>query len=340
MNFLPSNNIVTIRNPATAHLQIASIDRLAAGTAAVASLTYSTDFQISKNNSLLNGYFTRIAVQEVTVNYGVNNIDSAWGNNYLSVKMPSGTSTVTTAFIPSGNYSVAQALNTVSANLNSAFHTNGINVSSFVSTSSGFTLSGIGNGPTGAVNTQGIASLYFVLATAPTFTAPVIVQLSALAEQLNLDTNVPFTSSYAEYPIQFPLLLPFTYFDIVSPQLTVNQSVKDTTTSLYDQNILYRWHIAWSAPAQQDGLGYPIQQGYIPFTERRFIPFPKQIAFSPNIPIGQLQFQVLYQPGPGAPPKPIPVAPVFLSTINGIPIPVQGIGNEFEWNMTCLVSEN
>jgi hypothetical protein len=344
MEFIPKENSVGIRNPATANLLINSLDRVYAGKATVQAQSAS-DFTISKPQSLMNGYFTRIGVQEVQLNWGVYNISSNWNNNYFSIQSAASgviQSTITIATVPEGNYSVAQGLNTLSSRLNAAFSTNTINISSFVSTTSGQVINGIGN-PVYS-NPQGKASLYFVSTNNTAVAANVFIPPSPLADQLNLDTSLTFAR---EYPVINPYLLPYNYIDIVSPQLTINQNVKDSSTSMYDQNILYRWIFAWpGGPPQQDGLGYPIQQGYIPFSERRNIAFPKQIKYEPNIPIGQLGFQVIAPLSPIAPPRPLPINPLsYVSTINPLTssiiyVPGVVLGSQLEWQMTCLVSEN
>jgi hypothetical protein len=89
---------------------------------------------------------------------------------------------------------------------------------------------------------------------------------------------------------------------------------------LNEQNILFRWYFAWNSPEPLDAYGYPIYQGYNRFLQRREISFPKQIAWVPNMPIGQLTFQVLDDAG-------------------NIISPELAAG-EMEWFMTMLVSEN
>ena len=62
---------VTIRNPSTANLLIDSLDRTSG---------YSSDFLIAKPNSILNGFFTRLAVAEVVLDWCVANISSQYNN--------------------------------------------------------------------------------------------------------------------------------------------------------------------------------------------------------------------------------------------------------------------
>ena len=265
----------TIRNPSTANLLIDSIDRTT-GT--------SANFVINKNYSIMNGFFHRMAVSEVVLDWCVDNISLATDNNTFSVTTGAGTFVVT---LPDGSYTVASALDALVVALNAVA---GIAVTFSIQ-------DGIG---------------YKILHGTAVFT----VNETNLSIQLNI---VPAVSS-VDHAVSCPVLLPYTYVDIVSTELTNNQSLKDTTTNYVEQNVLYRWYFAWDVPAPVDTYGYPIYQGYQRFIARRALPFPKQIRWENNIPVGQLSFQVYSSQG----------------TIL-LPSQVQG---EFEWKMTLLVSED
>jgi len=267
---------VTIRNPATANLLIDSIDR-STGT--------SANFVIRKDYSILNGFFHRIGVSEIILDWCVDNISAATDNNTFQVTTPAGTYTAT---LNDGSYTVEMALNAIVTLLNAAA---GIGVTFSIT-------AGVG---------------YSILHG----TAPFTVLETNLSQQLNIVAGV----NSVDQPVSCPVLLPYTYIDIVSPELTYNQSLKDATTNYFEQNVLYRWYLAWDGPAPVDGLGYPILQGYQRFVVRRVLPFPKQIRWENNIPIGQLSFQVYSSQGT-------------------LLLPSQTQNGEFEWKMTCLVSEN
>jgi len=267
---------VTIRNPATANLLIDSIDRTSGSSA---------DFIIRKNYSILNGFFHRLGVSEVILDWCVDNISAATDNNTFEVTTGSGTFTVTLA---DGSYTVEQTLNAIITALNAAA---GIGVTFSITAGVGFSI------------LHGTAA-FTVLQT-------------NLSQQLNIVVGV----NSVDHPVNCPVILPYTYIDIVSPELTYNQSLKDATTNYFEQNVLYRWYFAWDGPAPVDGLGYPILQGYQRFVARRVLPFPKQIRWENNIPVGQLSFQVYSSQGT-------------------ILLPSQTQNGELEWKMTCLVSEN
>ena len=266
---------VTVRYPATANLLIDSADRTSGGSA---------DFVINKKYSILNGFFHRLAVTEVVVDYCLHNISLETGNNKFTVTIGGTTSTVTLA---DGTYNVQQALDALIVALNAA--TLGVT----------FSL------------TQGPG--YKILTGSGAFT---IVE-TPLSVQLNVLDSVSGTN----FEVMCPVLLPYTYFDITSPELTYNQSLKDATTGDFEQNVLYRWYLAWDTPVAVDSYGYPIYQGYERFIARRILPFPKQIRWENNMPVGQLSFKVF-------------------SSLGTVLIPNPSLNGEFEWKMTLLVSEN
>jgi hypothetical protein len=232
----------------------------------------------------MNGFFSRLAVSEVVVDWCIDNVSEATDNNIFEVTTGSGTYTVTVA---DGSYTVASLLDTLITALNTV---GGIGVVFSLTDGSGFKI------------LHGSAA-FTVLET-------------NLQTQLNIIAGV----NSVDHPVTCPVLLPYTYIDFVSTDLTNNQALKDTTTNYVEQNVLYRWYFAWDGPAPVDAYGYPIYQGYQRFIVRRALPFPKQIRWENNVPIGQIAFQVFSSQGT-----------VLL------PSQVQG---EFEWKMTLLVSED
>ena len=289
VDYIPMEKGNTIRFPSTANLLIDSVDRTTnikddAGSAG--------NFTISLNNSIMNGFFTRIAVSEVVLDWCVDNIAQEFSSNSITVVVDGiGALTVT---IPDGQYTAAECMDAVILALNAS---------------------------------PGLANTVFSLGTSVTGVKTLICKVSGdetdfeignsnLAVFLNLETNVEANN----YPMKCPKLLPYTYLDFVSNSLTYNQALKDATTNTVFTNVLYRWNFAWDQETAVDAYGYPIYQGYRSFIARRALPFPKQIRWEPNQPIGQINFQVIGSDGVIVDPQ---------KTNNG----------EFEWSMTCLVSE-
>jgi len=289
----------TIRNPSTANLLIDSSDR-EGGT--------SANFIIQKKNSILNGFFSRLAVSEVILNWSVPNISSATQNDVFTINID-GVGEIS-ALVLDGNYTVAQALEAIVEDLNNQGN---------LPPNTTFVLGNV-SGP-GTLVTLTTTELQTVFTVQDTF----------LARQLGFttfngldDTSVPIRGA--------PFLLPYRYIDFVSNDLTYNQALKDATTTTYDRTVLYRWYFAWSDSPQLDSLGFPILQGYTRFCARRDIPFPKQIRWENNMPIGQISFQVFNDQGELL-----------------IPSQVQPVDNEstppttysnMEWGMSLLVSED
>jgi len=240
----------------------------------------------------MNGFFTRLAVTEVVVDWCIDNISATTGNNALTVVV-SGVGALTVT-IPDGQYNVQQCLDALIAALNSGGLPNTV-----------FSL-----------GTQAGTGIKLLICKVNGSDTDFEVTVGNLQTELNISGND--TGNY--FPINCPKLLPYTYIDFVSNSLTYNQALKDATTNTFFQNVLYRWYFAWDGPVTNDSYGYPIYQGYNRFIARRALPFPKQIRWEPNQPIGQINFQVLSSEG---------TVLQYDQTGNG----------EFEWAMTILVSE-
>jgi hypothetical protein len=275
MEFVPTDRGVPIREPSTANLLIDSIDR----TEETNTLTYSSaNFNITKKQSILNGFFTRLAVTEVVLDWCIPNVsEAAFGNGTLEYNYL-GTDYVSPP-LPPGNYTVDRLLGDLTAVLNAQAVSLGLPLTWSV---------------TGDVPTNGYASLNIAGGS-------VSFGDNNLSSQLSLVVNVVSNL----FAIRCPAILPLTYLDFVCDQLTYNQDLKDETTNFVARNTLYRWVFAWDVPPPVDALGYPIYQGYQPFRVRRYLAFPKQVRWEPNQPIGQLSFQVIGSDGE--------VVPVLLS---------------------------
>jgi hypothetical protein len=264
MEFVPKDRGVVTREASTANLLIDSIDRTFNTNAPTAT---SANFNISKGQNILNGFFTRLAVVEVVLDWCVPNVSPVFGNDTLTYNFGGNDYSVT---LTQGKYVISTALNTLVTKLNTQSTTLGL----------GLTWSVVGT-----VLTTGFAAL--VVTGGP---------VDLLETNLQTQLNLPLGSAN-EFPAECPLLLPITYLDFVCDQLTYNQELKDETTNLVSRNTLYRWVFAWEGPSPEDPLGYPIYQGYQSFRTRRYLTFPKQIRWEPNQPIGQLSFQVVASTG-------------------------------------------
>jgi len=298
---------VTIRPSSTANFFVDSLDR-SDQTNPNAS---STDFVINKTNSLFNGFFNRIAVNEVVMDWGLPNVAQWWGNNFLTVLVNDGSSPTGISYtivIPDGFYSMIDLMRVVCSLLNAAPGQTAV-----------FSVDAVVNTQVGIKSTQAFAVVWEQAAnitSVPTATAPYYDKNNALARGLFsssqlyklgifpvLVTDPLFTTTKV---VLAPLVLGTRYVDFISPQLTYNQDLKDNTTALVQRDAIYRWYFAWDtqsgvnsiipssppAPTSNALFPYYVYQGYAPFNQRRILPYPKQIRWDSTAPIGQVGFQV------------------------------------------------
>jgi len=274
--YTPAERATPIRMPSTANLQLDSADRNA-------TLNPSPwDFQIQRNNSILNGFFTRIGTTEVVLEWkygngrsiGTINVDLAGvGNNDIELSQAFGFDPIF--------YTYEQALNTFVTLCNDAFGypawapgdpvpNNGF----YILENQPILISGNPQGIGVAANVGGVT-------TNTTFTGPGV-------DPMGFTSNITVPLQ----PITIPDLRAVRYLDFISPQLTYNQELKDSSTKTLVRDVLCRWYFAYDNPPVLDGYGFPILMGYTPFCLRRTFNLPKQIRWDPAQPIGNLTFQV------------------------------------------------
>jgi hypothetical protein len=117
------------------------------------------------------------------------------------------------------------------------------------------------------------------------------------------------------------------FVDIVCDQLTANQGLKDSDSGDISRTMLCR---LWLTP--DAFTGNLANLGYNPILVHRTFPFPKQIKWNANQPIGNLRFQVYDSQG------------YILTTFEGLSGAMATPPNYFDsdmgdWSMTLLVSE-
>jgi hypothetical protein len=323
-----TNKGVDIRNPSTANFLIDSKDRGNYNASTVANIenvgpnSASADFQISKpGQNLITGFFTRLAMTEIVLQWNIFNISTSLGNNTTRIALRSTTTGAVSTFnitIPQGNYTVKTALDALVVALNlSVTPQNLFSVGNSVGTQGG-----VAGKKTIVV--AGPWQFAFYRATpvpaSPTPFIPNIAQaLGFVVYNAEPDSAANYVNVWTAYK---PNLLAYEYIDITSPQLASQQKVKDATTSPFDAiDVIYRWVFAndEADPSVVDEYGYPILQGYLPFTSRRYIAFPKQVRWDPLLPIGNLQFQTY--------------------TDKETILSYEGVAESYEFKMLMLISE-
>ena len=269
VDFVPAERANPIRYPSTANLMIDSADRTTNLSA--------WDFQIAKRQSILNGFFTRIATTEVVLEWCEENVKSTdLSNNTITFDI-SGISPNThagshTISLISGFYTAAEAYDSIVASLNDI------------------------SGTTGCVFTVAATPFGHALECTGGFFE---VNNSRLATQLDLDNAVSILvgAGVTGVPLNCPDLRPYRYIDFVAPQLTYAQGLKDATTNTTDRDVLCRWYFSYDEQNILDKYGFPILMGYTRFCLRRLFNPPKQIKYDSNLPLGNLSFQVFDEEG-------------------------------------------
>jgi hypothetical protein len=298
---------VTARPTSTANFLIDSVDR------DEDNYPIAGDFQIIKNQALFNGFFNRMAVQEVVLDWGIPNISTVHENEILAFtyEFPPAAPVSSWVEVPSGFYTVANLLNALVGQMNVD-----------VATPGAFVIASGNTGVSIGIDQSVVAGGTFEINEANT--SPPIKNGYNLAYQLFTEAQVNDGQNQS-YAIICPRLLPYRYLDFVSPQLTYNQELKDSDTSQKSKDVLYRWYFAWDEETSYDTLGFPVLQGYRSFIQRRLISFPKQIRWNNTQPVGVVQFQVYDDAD---------------EIVDSEAFPAEEGGAEMEFQMTFLLSEN
>jgi hypothetical protein len=293
-----------------------------ANIANVGPNTASADFSIAKvGQNLVTGFFTRFAMTEIVLQWNIFNISTSLGNNTTRLALRSTTTGAVSTFnitIPQGNYTVKDALDALVVNLNLLVTPQNL----FSVGNSVGTAGGVAGRKTIVV--AGPWQFAFYRATpVPASPAPFIPNLAQALGFVVYDIEPAVAGNYANVWTAYkPNLLAYNYIDITSSQVASQQKVKDATTSNFDAiDVIYRWVFAndEADPSVVDAYGYPILQGYLPFTSRRYIAFPKQVRWDPLLPIGNLKFQTY--------------------TDQETLLSYDGIAEAFEFKMLMLLSE-
>lgn len=339
---LPNTNArqesMTIRPSSTALLTIDSEDRYKNYTEARAKPTSPYNFTISKNESLMNGFFTRLAVTEVNFPWTIPNINDKTNKiivNWVtpSTPMPGGTAVIE---LPNDFYKPLR----LASYLETTIQSLSPDLSGFQMTygAPAFVSNLPSNSPLFYYTTgNNVVPEDYVISFEPlpynSSQYPYPPQTKQLFDLLGFnDQNMAenFSSSGT-----FTYCQAIRYIDIVCNQLTSVASVKDQTSQTISRDMLCRVYLGDGGGTGQSTTPADASDfsptGCAPTTIYRAFPHPKQIAWIPNQPIsGFLQFQVYDDAG---------------DLLSNSVVKSQGINGEalFEstnWSMTLLVSEN
>jgi hypothetical protein len=322
---------VDTRFASTANLFVDSLDRNTFNYSTTSGLKTGSlnetgsDFTINSLQNSTLGEFTRIAVQEVCMDWGVPNI----------AQFRAVTGFNPTTGLP--NYGGPIIYD------NSTFSVNVSGVQYDVSLNSGFyNVAQVMTAIVVALNAKSIPSATFslsgddvngVLMYCSTKTY-YVVPTSLSIELGFLQTTTP-SAYYYPGEILAPNIMPWTYVDITCQQLTYCQDVKDATTNPIKRDVMYRWYLADNT-GLVDKYGFPILTGYMNFHTTRLIGFPKQIKWEPIQQVsGTLNFVSYANLSTGSIQSPI-------ANFEGTPYNTAlGFGSvyNYEFRMTLLLSE-
>jgi hypothetical protein len=157
------------------------------------------------------------------------------------------------------------------------------------------------------------------------YTEPTRPNAVGLFEQMAWNTSQQVRTFQYSSPNVSLLSTPFV--DIVSDQLTANQSLKDGDSGDISRSLLCRVFLTPDA-----FTGNVANLGSNPILIHRAFPFPKQIKWNADQPIGNLRFQVYDSQG------------YILTTFEGLTGTMENPPNFYDsdmgdWSMTLLVSE-
>ena len=271
---------ITVRPSSTALFCIDSADRYASIQDRAVGTQSPYQFNIVKNQALLNGFFKRIALTEIVFPYYIPNINTRTDSIQVSLN---GGAASTLTLVALGFYSpaaLAAELQTALITLTSvATITVGYLDGRFIiNTNSADTLSfGRGNyGGLGARINQ--FQLFDLLNMGPANTVASTIQITGV-------TRCRYTE----------------YIDIVSSQLTYNQKLKDASSDKIVRDVLARVYVEtednliqpyYNSTSSAEVISTNDIPGTYPFTVNRKFPLPKQIRWDDTQPLGNVSFEV------------------------------------------------
>jgi hypothetical protein len=310
---------ITVRPSSSALFCVDSADRYASYNERATGATTPYTFRITKNESLLNGFFTRIALTEIVFPYWIPNINSK--TDMIAFSDNGGALTPLT-IAAQGFYSPSA----LAAALEGALVIATGNAGLTVSYTNGVFVFNTNNADTisfarGNFASPGAKLNEFQLYDLLNLSGPgVNGQTVAATSLVSGVTRCRYTE----------------YIDIVSAPLTYNQDLKDGSSDPIVRDMICRVYIedetsniipvyktvAPEGAVMTQDVAIP---GTYPFTIYRKFPMPKQILWNNTSPLGNLVFEVYDDKGQ------------ILSSHQGAVYPDSTMP---DWRLTLLVSEN
>lgn len=294
------------------------------------------NFQITKNESMMSGFMTRIGVTEVVFPWVIPNINQYTNKIIFKYAIGSGAVTSTTITLNVGFYTPSQ----LATALQAAVRAIDASLVNFVMTY------GLTKNPNfdyaGHPGTAGVlvgwdplppntTAYPYDLNTKQLFDLLGFTSAGGLSNSTTQDaenaTNVAVINGNPFLYGGDTFCQSIRYIDIVCSQLTYNQGLKDTMSQKISRDTLCRLYIAQDgasdalASGPQDATFAPV--GTFPITIHRQFSTPKMIQWTPNQPVpGGLQFEVYDDTG-----RNLVEASAFVEQLS-------------DWSMTLLATEN
>ena len=320
--------VVTIRQPSTALFTVDSEDRFKRpNEAAAAALLPPTqtnvtpyDFTISKNESLMNGFFTRVGITEVNFPFAIPNINVKTNKIIINWDNNDGNAGTETLEMDNNFYTpndIAGYLQTI------------IRAADPILADVSFNWA-IGNDPSFFYEAPTDLTISFAPLPYNSAAYPWPDTTRQLFHLLGMtdDNKRLRPSGFSNFTFcQFTR-----YLDIVCYQLTNNQALKDQTSQFVARDMLCRLYLGdGNLPCNINaGDAAFIPPGCAPFTIYRDFSTPKQIQWIPNQPIpGFLRFEIFDDTG----------APINEALTDIIGANVNAGAGYLDWSMTMQVSE-
>lgn len=320
-SYAAKDTAITQRPTSTAILAIDSEDRYKTYPEARTGSLSPYSFSINKAESLMNGFFTRLALTEVVFPWVIPNVNRR--TNIMNVTYTAGGPIAIAQieleigfYTPSALASAVQtAVRAITPGLNAFTMTYGVSV----------TGTGTAPLPVFEYNTNNASTIAF----SPVDPTPAL-GINPTTKQLFdlLGFTVPTNTVLATSGNGGLTFCQSTrYVDIVCTQLTNNQPLKDTMSQEVNRTVICRLYlgdgnIPGNVACSSSTFCPP---GCAPFTIYRDYASPKQIAWMPNAPVGGfLKFEVFDDNG---------------DTLVGADSFSLG-ANRSDWSMTMLVTEN
>ena len=317
---------ITMRPSSTALFCVDSEDRYSTYSQRRTAPTFPFTMSIVKNQSLLNGFFKRVALTELRMYWTLPNIHQAWSNNTLTYNTGGVDYTIT---IPNGFYGLETLMATIQDEIRTAVGPG--QIATFIATP----------------NVDGSSSYSSGGATTFFFPAPT-VNSKTLYDMLNLITTTAQTTAQGGVAN----LRSTDYVDIVCSQLTYNQKLKDGSSAVFNRDIVERVYLDDTTksldrfntnlfdvsgnPAGFQSPAYDVTDftnGSTPFTIYRQFSLPKQIRWEDIQPLGNLTFELYDDQGRS-------IQSLWTTVYPAVTPASTFYANSFAWNISLLISEN